>query len=190
MGQYYVAVNLDKKEYLHPHACGDGAKLLELGLSSCGLMACLAILLADGNGRGGGDLYGGTCPTCKGHGVMLRKDGKPRTRKGLAVLCKDCKAVGRVAAPEIVGSWAGDRIVLAGDYADPEKFLPEGADAEYRDSRGRTRKHNLYSYLCREGSEYKDVSVEALRALAGDGYARKQLEKNEGHLAEGALAAL
>lgn len=56
MGQYYKIANLDKKQYLHPHRCGDGLKLMEFGLSSFGTMSALAILLADGNGRGGGDL--------------------------------------------------------------------------------------------------------------------------------------
>jgi hypothetical protein len=56
MGQYYKIANLDKKQYLHPHRCGDGLKLMEFSLGSCGTMSALAILLADGNGRGGGDL--------------------------------------------------------------------------------------------------------------------------------------
>jgi len=56
MGQYYIIVNLDKKEYLKPHEFGDGAKLLEFGSSGDGTMLGLAILLAHGNNRGGGDL--------------------------------------------------------------------------------------------------------------------------------------
>jgi len=57
MGQYYKVVNLDKKEVLHPHKFGDGLKLLEFGASGSGTMLGLAILLAVGNNRGGGDLY-------------------------------------------------------------------------------------------------------------------------------------
>jgi hypothetical protein len=57
MGQYYLIVNLDKKEIIDPHKFGDGAKLLEFGNSSSGTMCGLAILLADGNNRGGGDLH-------------------------------------------------------------------------------------------------------------------------------------
>lgn len=56
MGQYYLIVNLDKKEYIHPHAFGDGLKLMEFGASGTGAMCALAILLASSNGRGGGDL--------------------------------------------------------------------------------------------------------------------------------------
>ena len=83
MGQYYLVCNLDKKEYLHPHKFGDGIKLLEFGSSGSGTMCGLAILLSDGNNRGGGD---------------LRSDNP------------------------IIGSWAGDRIVVAGGYADIGKW--------------------------------------------------------------------
>jgi len=81
MGQYYKVCNLDKKEFLNPHAFDDGAKLMEFGASSEGTMTALALLLADGNGRGGGDF-----PTTTDNGI--------------------------------VGRWAGDRIIIAGDYAD------------------------------------------------------------------------
>lgn len=56
MGQYYKIVNLDKKEYLNPHAFGDGLKLLEFGMSGSGTMTALAVLLVNSNNRGGGDL--------------------------------------------------------------------------------------------------------------------------------------
>ena len=81
MGQYYIVCNLDKREYLDPHACGDGAKLMEFSQNSYGMMRALAILLSQGNGRGVGD-FRSTDP--------------------------------------LIGSWAGDRIVVAGDYADED----------------------------------------------------------------------
>jgi hypothetical protein len=125
MGQYYYVANLDKKEYLHPHHCGDGPKLMEFGLSSCGNMSCLAILLADGNGRGGGD---------------LRSDNP------------------------IVGSWAGNRIVITGDYADNGRFgAPEDC--------------NLMSTM----EDWRNVSSLAIEALADDVYAKQQIRKPWGH---------
>lgn len=178
MGQYYIAVNLDKKQVVNPHACGDGAKLLEFGLSASGMMSAIAILLADGNGRGGGDLFGGKCQTCDGHGYMRRKNGQPRRRNGMSVGCKTCHFVGRVPAPEIVGSWAGDRVVICGDYGDEGKFLPDGVVPEYQTKDGRTRKYNLYAYVCREGSEFTNVSIEAMRALAHDPYTRREMKEN------------
>lgn len=33
MGQYYMVMNLAKKEYLHPHHFGDGLKLMEFAMS-------------------------------------------------------------------------------------------------------------------------------------------------------------
>ena len=86
MGQYYKIVNIKKKQYITPHTFGDGSKLMEFSMSANGVLAGLAILLADGNGRGGGDL----------------NSDNP-----------------------IVGSWAGDNIVIAGDYADEGKFVKE-----------------------------------------------------------------
>jgi len=168
MGQYYVAVNLDKKEYIRPHACGDGAKLMEFGLSSMATMSCLAILLADGNGRGGGDLYAGKCPSCKGRGSF--GDFMKKTYR----ICKDCGGSGCSPAPPIVGSWAGDRIVITGDYADRGKFVPKGPH-RVDDKTGDER--NLYSLIYAEDAGYKDVSLEAMRALAGDGYVRQRFEK-------------
>ena len=69
MGQYYVAVNLDKKEYIYPHTYGCGAKLMEHSYM--------------GNDGFGNDFTGALI-------TLLTKD------------------------------WAGDRIVLAGDYANKE----------------------------------------------------------------------
>ena len=56
MGQYYIVVNLDKREFMHPHFFGDGMKLMELGSGGTGTMLGLVALLSIGNGRGGGDL--------------------------------------------------------------------------------------------------------------------------------------
>lgn len=57
MGQYHVPVNLDRREFIHPHAMGDGLKLGEWMYGSTA--AALALLLAGqnhGGPRGGGDL--------------------------------------------------------------------------------------------------------------------------------------
>jgi len=91
MGQYYYVVNLDKRQYLKPHDLGDGAKLMEFANSRGGTMTALAILLASGNGRGGGDC--------------------------------------RVSSP-FIGSWAGDRIVIAGDYDDNGKYTDDTASED------------------------------------------------------------
>lgn len=113
MGQYHFILNLDKRQYLHPHRFGDGLKLLEFGASGEGTMFGLAILLANSNRRGGGDL----------------RSNNP-----------------------IVGSWAGDRIVIAGDYGDETETI-DGEPA------------TLY-HLAAE--EYEEISEAVKTALADD----------------------
>jgi hypothetical protein len=125
MGQYYKIVNVKKKQYITPHTFGDGAKLMEFSMSANGVLAGLAILLADGNGRGGGDLH---------------------------------------SENPIVGSWAGDNIVIAGDYADNGNFLP----ADKQDV-------NLYSVTTEEG---EDISLKVLDALCDDRYYFEEFRKH------------
>lgn len=142
MGQYYYVVNIDKKQYLHPHRFGDGLKLLEFGCSAMGTLTGLAVLLASGNGRGGGDL----------------RSNDP-----------------------IVGSWAGDRIVVAGDYADPGAHLtPELIDQwrEYLQCRGEDAEGELIlqtvaSYM------FEDISKKVIDALRADRYIAERLTYHE-----------
>jgi len=122
MGQYYLVVNLDKGEYLYPHKFGDGLKLLEFGASGCGTMTGLAVLLADGNGRGGGDLHSDN---------------------------------------PIIGSWAGDRIVIAGDYADKWTL---GAPPD----------KNVYDWAT---EEFTDISEQVISALRDDPYLAREMRQ-------------
>ena len=124
MGQYYLIVNLDKKQYLHPHHCGDGLKLLEFGCSANGTLTALAILLADGNNRGGGDLH---------------------------------------SDHPIIGSWAGNRIVIAGDYADEGKFTDDPTRTLYRVA----------------SEEYQDISRQALCAMTDDCHLAEDMKKRQ-----------
>lgn len=56
MGQSHVSVNLDRREFVHPHALGDGLKLVEqAGSGPGGVGSALIVLLAASNGYGGGD---------------------------------------------------------------------------------------------------------------------------------------
>ena len=123
MGQYYKIVNIKKKQYITPHTFGDGSKLMEFSMSANGVLAGLAILLADGNGRGGGDLG---------------------------------------SKNDIVGSWAGDNIVVAGDYADAGKFVKEPDQT-------------LYEVASNEG---EDISLKVLDALFDDSYYFSEFRKN------------
>jgi hypothetical protein len=123
MGQYYKIVNIKKKQYISPYIFGDGSKLMEFSMSANGVLSGLSILLADGNGRGGGDLH---------------------------------------SENDIVGSWAGDNIVVAGDYADEGKFVKDA-------------NKNLYSIANIEG---EDISLKVLDALCDDQYFFSEFRKN------------
>ena len=46
MGQYFLAVNTTKKEYLHPHKFGSGLKFREFTYDSMSLLTGMAHLLA------------------------------------------------------------------------------------------------------------------------------------------------
>lgn len=127
MGQYYKIVNLDKREYIDPSKFGDGLKLLEFGCSASGTLCGLAILLADGNNRGGGDL-GSDDP--------------------------------------VVGSWAGNRIVVAGDYADDGKFLEEFTP---------NKEIALYAYAYKS---FTDISTKVIAAMKEDPYIKQDLERS------------
>jgi hypothetical protein len=57
MGQYWKVVNLDRREYIHPHKLGAGLKLWEQVANHPGTGAALLILCAAmPEPRGGGDL--------------------------------------------------------------------------------------------------------------------------------------
>lgn len=89
MGQYFYIVNLDKKEFLHPHHLGSGLKLWEICANN--ISRILPFLLRKSNEGGGGDIH------------------------------KDYKFAGR---------WAGDKIVVIGDYDKSKLF--DKADKEFK----------------------------------------------------------
>lgn len=162
MGQYYKIVNLDKREYIDPWAFGNGVKLLEFGLSSGGAMTGLAVLLADGNGRGGGDLKT-TAYMTEVHRALSGE-----------IAVEDIPY--SEASPPIAGRWAGDRIVIAGDYGDSLKFIPPDvptaelqavADETYSEDYRQADRVNLYTYA---EARYKDISADVIDALLEDTY--------------------
>lgn len=79
MGQYHIVYNTDKKELVHGHHINNGLKLLEQVGFAKSTSSALWLLLANSNGRGGGDA---------------------------------------TSDSPLIGSWAGNRIVIQGDYAE------------------------------------------------------------------------
>jgi hypothetical protein len=70
---------------------------------------------------------------------------------------------------EIIGSWAGNRIVIAGDYADQERFP---IDAPYS---------GLYEWA---SAEWLDVSYQAMRACMDDESIRLEIMQHDGYLTQ------
>jgi hypothetical protein len=99
---------------------------MEFGLSGKGAMSGLAILLAKGNGQGGGDL--------------------------------DSESL-------IIGSWAGDRIVVIGDYSND--MIVNSKEIK-----------SLHDYIQKN---FKDISEETLAALLDDEYFRHEFEETIKH---------
>jgi hypothetical protein len=78
MGQYHKVYNIDKKAMINAHGINNGLKLVEQIGHDHSTSTALFLLLANSNGRGGGD----------------------------------------VDDHALIGAWAGDRIVIQGDYAE------------------------------------------------------------------------
>ena len=102
MGQYFKAVNTDKREYVCPWCIGGGAKLWEWAANTQG--SIFTLLLRKSDEGGGGDYYG---------------------------YHRGCGEGGAIQCPvsPIAGRWAGDRVVLVGDYDSSGLY---GSLTEYR----------------------------------------------------------
>lgn len=112
MGQYWLPVNLDKREFILPHALGAGLKLWEQLANHPGVGEALIILTAAmPEPRGGGDLDLDT----NWHGPE-RVDFT-----GPAPMPDEYDVI----AARTIGRWAGDRIALVGDYAEDSDLAPE-----------------------------------------------------------------
>jgi len=112
MSQYFIFVNLDKKEYIKPKR---GAKLWEICayVSGAGI---LAYLLADGE-KDGTPLMDGSqnkeeIDRLLKKGWKIHHEGEI-SGKRYWVLEKETK---------YFGHWSGDRIVVAGDYGHSELY--------------------------------------------------------------------
>ncbi|MFO1043313.1 MAG: hypothetical protein U0941_16080 [Planctomycetaceae bacterium] len=114
MGQYFKAVNFDKKEVVCPWCLSGGAKLWEWAANSYG--AIFTLLLRKSSAAGGGDYYG--YPP-----RMVQMDSPTDMQNMLSEIAE---VEGQPIAPDdtIVGRWAGDRVALVGDY-DSSKLWDE-----------------------------------------------------------------
>jgi hypothetical protein len=93
MGQYHQVYNTTKKEFLCGHDLDNGLKLVEQVAWSGSTSTALFALLANSNGKGGGDF----------------------------------------PEHDYIGRWAGDNIVIQGDYAQEgdQAYIPEAELESY-----------------------------------------------------------
>jgi len=106
-GQYWFPVNLDKKEFIHPHKLGTGLRLWEQLADHPGTGAGLIILtsaMPEQRDSGDFDLEENQCFI-------------PDTEKYFEI------------AKRTIGRWAGDRIAIVGNYA-KKSDLPHEFNAD------------------------------------------------------------
>lgn len=166
MGQYWLAVNMDKHEFVDPHKLGCGLKLWEQLANHPGTGAALVILCAAmPEVRGGGDLdldenWHGPERTFPDHNATPgpMQDSYPEIAHGT------------------IGRWAGDRIALVGDYAG-DSDLPAELEAstiydrcvclkdfDGVDEDGDSEYHH-HAHHVREGPLYKDITEMVCRVI-------------------------
>lgn len=142
MGQYWLPVNLDKREYIMPHKLGAGLKLWEQIASHPGTGAALIVLCAaQRETRGGGDLD-----------MEKNWHGSERVFPDHNITPGPMPTDYSDIAGAVIGRWAGDRIALVGDYAEGEDLAPEH------------QAHLIY-HLCTNEESRRD-QVKHLRSLA------------------------
>jgi len=120
MGQYFKAVNMDKKEYVCPWCIGGVAKLIEWAANPQG--AIFTMLLRKSSASGGGDYYG---PASRD--ICLGSNEAENVDLVMHEIFKGVAMEGRPVSPSpdtTVGRWAGDRVALVGDY-DESKLWEE-----------------------------------------------------------------
>ncbi len=160
MGQYWKAVNLDKKEYIDNYKLGTGAKLWEQLANHPGTGAALIVLCAAmPEARGGGDFD-----------LDENWHGAERTFPKHHISPGPMPEAYPVIAKRTIGRWAGDKIALVGDYAEDSDLA-----AVYQAS-------TIYGE-CKEGGRYTDITDDLAKVIehelrgkfVGDGW--KEFEK-------------
>lgn len=86
----------------------------------------------------------------------------------------------------VIGSWAGDNVVIAGDYSDPKQFVPDDLDLEeykkkYAEENSgeepdddHMKKMNIYDVA---NYMFEDVSAKVMAAMLDDQFIREDIEK-------------
>ena len=118
MGQYFLIVNLDKEEFLDPQKLGSGLKLWEICANN--ISRLLPHLLRKSSGFGGGDV------SDRYSRKLLKRKSKNPNDTTIETIQKE---VNKDFSNN--GRWAGDRIVVVGDYDESKLF--KKADDSFTD---------------------------------------------------------
>lgn len=146
MGQYWKPVNLDKKEYLNPNEFGCGAKLWDQIGTHPGISAALIVLLAaQPERRGGGDFD----MDDNWHGPEREFPKHNITPGPMPEMYSEI-------AKRTIGRWAGNRIALIGDYAQPGDIQdpPEGICVSM-----------IWDSCQEDSSTWKDISKDVKKVI-------------------------
>jgi hypothetical protein len=140
MGQYWLVVNLDKREYLDGHKLDVGLKLGEQIGSGHGTPDALFILVAAMRERRGGGDFDWDSNFYGPERTFEHPVGAP--------INDDYNTI----AKRTIGRWAGDRIAVVGDYAEDSDLAnsPVPASAIYG--------------MCRDG-KFTDVTDDVARVI-------------------------
>ena len=114
MGQYFKAVNLDKREYVCPWCIGGDAKFLDWFGSRQG--AIWNLLLRQSSATGSGDI--GNKPIVVNFDSSDAENREKQMQDALKYAMSCHGRTMRLNEDSIVGRWAGDRITLIGNYDD------------------------------------------------------------------------
>jgi len=115
MGQYFKAVNEDKKEVVCPWCFHGGAKLWEWAANPYG--AVFTLLLRKSSGSGGGDYYGYRTQEIHLDDASTESQGSQLLSAMRSTVAMEGQPIS-MPGNAIVGRWAGDRVILVGDYDD------------------------------------------------------------------------
>jgi len=156
MSQYFVFVNLDKKEYIEPRG---GIKLRELCTNITN--AILPYLLADGEKDGTPLMTSTSKEWVKNeklkNGWRVLEEGEIPNEK-YWILEKITKFFGR---------WCSDRIVVAGDYGHTKLYdlvMEEGDESEWKDITEEAYRE-FYEFLGFSLEDYHDTIAEVVNAV-------------------------
>lgn len=137
MGQYYTIVNVDKKEYIKPH----WLKLKEFGCSGFSEMMGLSMLMMNDP-----NTYMSEMKDSKVTGLLnVQQYAKPKT-----------------GSRNVFGRWAGDRIIISGDYAE------DGDKGETLSHIVDGKRTFISGYDAMDIDKFKDITNTVMKAVGAN----------------------